>query len=91
MNADLKFLNALLVEIAVCQIAVDEFDPAEGQATLDQAKNELDRLKLDLIQHIEANGLMYRLLIGADAADRIRGVDISKLSRAERRRVLFGK
>lgn len=91
MKTDLKFLNDLIVEIAVCQLAVDDFDPADGQLVLAQAKDELDRLRLDLIHHIETNGLIYRLIIGADAADRAEGVDISKLSRAERRKVLFGK
>ena len=91
MKTDLAYLNDLIVEVAVCQIAVSEHDPSEGQFALDQARRELDRLKIQLINTIEENGLLFRLMIGAEAGARGEGVDISNIARTERKRVLYGK
>ncbi len=92
MNLDA--LNRLIVDTAICQIAVDEFEPDTGenaQLTLAQARSELADCKLALIDTILSAGPFLRLLIAADYASTAGDIDLSKMTREERRKVLFGK
>jgi hypothetical protein len=71
--SSLKLFNDLLVEGAVCQIAVDEFEHIEGednaQAYADQIE-ERDNIKLALIDLILKEGSAIRQEIYEERARR---------------------
>lgn len=98
MNDALKLLDMLIEEAACFKIAIEEF----GDVVTEAQQEELDDLRLghttaicSLIDFVREYGNYLRLVKAADSADiqvrRGTGVDLSKLSREERRKYLFGQ
>lgn len=63
MISKLKLFSDLLVECAVCQLAVDEFEIIEGEdneAILNGQQEELDNVKFALLDFILRDGMEIR-------------------------------
>jgi hypothetical protein len=98
-HLSLQTLNELIVEAAVCQLAVEDFEVIAGEdnvQALSDLKLELDTARIKLVNHVLSNGAILRLLILSEQAARCveaqQGlIDVTDLSAEEFIKRLAGK
>jgi hypothetical protein len=72
-SLSMVLFNKLILDVAVCQLAVDDFEVIAGQdnpAAFAAANLELDTVKLALIRHVLREGNLLTLNIVAEQLER---------------------